>query len=363
MSYLHSVSAHPLILGNAGVTGFQSDIAVTGATGSVGATGPTGASGPTGATGASISNIIYETSGPNAYVIVVEYDNGVTLEAGTFRGNTGETKYWLDGKNIGAATGGDLFSTSNSGELKLKGITGGGGVEVIDTGEEILIKFKTQNGMTASGQTGQLAFFNVSSEGVTGLSGATLTTFHFNTTNSLDFTSYRNTETVARLRATEVDDVTHTMLYKLNPYELFTLEGARNNTAAGTSIIVNPTQDTTTLGQPVFAGNSYFYRFIDTTTPLDREFSYYFQNNTLAHFSIIFEASYTFDDPRTNSDGDQIQYSHLMFPENFILPRGGNPIKGIVKHITFYSFGEKDPRTDKTAWYGVINNSVGNPFV
>jgi hypothetical protein len=364
MSYRHNVSAHPIIIGTIGPTGPTASTAVTGSTGPVGPTGPTGSSGATGPTGPSVLKLSYNTTGSNQYVIVVEYDNGVTVEAGTFRGNTGETKFWLDGKNIGNAGAGSLFSSSDAGELKLKGITGGGGVEVIDKGDEILIRYKTLNGMTASGKTGQLAFFNISSGGITGLSGATFTQFHYDSTNSLDFVTYQNTETIGKLRATEVDPETHTMLYKINPYEMLSLEGARNQTALGNTIFIDPVTDTSNLGEPPFGGNSYFFRILDTTEPSDLSYETYFGNQTFASFTIVIKGgSIGFDIPRINVNGDSVEYSHLLFPENWILPRGSNPIKSNVQAVTFYTFGQKDPRTEKTAWYGVINRSAGNPFV
>lgn len=363
MSYRHNVSAHPLILGNAGPKGPEATTVTTGTTGALGPTGPTGASGATGATGSSVKSLSYSVTGDKKYHIIVEYDNGATVDAGQFRGNTGGTKFWLDGKNIGNLGAGSLFSSSDNGELKLKGITGGGGVEVIDAGNEILIRYKTQNGMTASGKTGQLAFFNISSGGATGLSGATLTQFHYDSTNSLDFVTYRNTETIGRLRATEVDPDTHTMLYNINPYSMLSLDGARKQTALGNTIFIRPNVDTSDLGKPPSQFNPYYFRILDTTTPLDLSYSYYFSNQTFAHFTIMIDDYTTFDSPRINESGQTVNYSHLMFPENWILPRGSNPIKDRVRSVTFYTFGEKDPRTEKTAWYGVINRSVGNPFV
>ena len=377
MSYIYSTSAHPLNLGVRGPTGVTLTTEVkTGPRGVTGATGNRGASGPTGSAGPVLIGITYSSTfgagplGGKPYHLINIFSNGVTTDGGYYRGPTGQTNYWLRGENVGQATGGAFFQKSENGELFLKSLTGGGGVQVIDDGDTIRIKFRTFNAVNAYGEFGQLVFFNENSAGATGLSGATLTNFHAGPTFSLDYTTFKTKEVTGRIRPSEYDCSTHTLIYKINPNEILTLNAARDSKSFGHNIQIDLVQDYFDLTGEVDAQNVPFIRIIDTSQPYDDDWSFFYGYQSSLAFSLIINTGSkgnrgvrTVPDFCETNSNTQVSASKTTFPTNWKFPRNANPVPhGGIDIIQFITIGTKDVVTEKTEWYGVYASAKDNPF-
>jgi hypothetical protein len=377
MSYLFNVSAHPLIVGPAGATGATVDpTPITGETGSVGPQGATGDQGPLGPTGPGVSGISYTNTGLNAYRLIVEYDNGVTVDGGIFRGPTGDTNFYLFGENKGFATAGSLFSErTTDGVLKLKGITGGGGVRVTDLGDgNIEVRFDSFDAVGATGSRNQLAFFNKNSGGATGLSGATLTTYRAGPTYSLDYTTLEQKEVLGRLYPT-YDSKTHTLTYAIDPYDIFTLAAAKADKHLGNTMMLNVNNDAKSLIGSAYGNTSQpnppYIRIIDTSRENDDPYGTFFGFSSAYSFTLLIRFNYdNFDGNRgrrTSTDGNSttIDFDGRAFPRNWKFPRNANPLPvSGINIVQFLTLGRADSfnNSNKIEWYGMYVSSDDNPF-
>jgi hypothetical protein len=379
--FSYSVSAHPLNIGSigpTGPTGTESSV-VKGPTGASGSTGPVGASGATGTTGPYPIGITYSSGtggdplGGKPYHLIVRYSDGTTYDAGYFRGSTGAAEHWVMGENVGAGTtGGHWVQGSEYGHLVLKGITGGGGVKVVDEGDSIRIAYTTFDAVqTVGGVKGQLAFLNQDSAGGTGLSGATYTNYYPGPTYSLDFTTIGYKEVSGRIRPSEYDCITHTFIYRINPNELLTFKSAKKQTSTGNMIIIDPWNDYRDWFPNSAASSTIseapFYRILDSSTPEDGDYSFFFGEKTSCAFTLMIQAD-NYSNRRTRQDCEEksledIGNPHITFPINWKFPNNANPrqIEGI-DIIQFITIGDKDPYTNKTEWYGLYVSSSKNPF-
>ena len=374
MSYFYSTSAHPLNIGVRGPTGVTgTPEVIIGAKGITGATGNQGASGPTGPQGVRLIGITYSSTfgaapfGGKPYHLTLIYSNGVTTDGGYYRGPTGATNYWLKGENVGYATGGAFFQDSTNGELILKSITGGGGVKVIDEGDTIRVVFKTFNAVNAGGEFGQLVFFNQNSVGSTGLSGATLTHYHAGPTFALDYTGFKTKEVMGRIRPSEYDCSSHTLIYKINPNDLFTLNAARDSKSFGHTIEIDPEKDFFDLTGSDDTDNIPFVRIVDTSQPYDDDWKFFFGDSTSYAFTVVLlkgnRGERTVPDYCNQSAGERITFSQTTFPSNWKFPRNGNPVPHDgIDIIQFLTIGTKDDLTEKTEWYGIYASAINNPF-
>ena len=376
MSYFYSTSAHPLNIGVRGPTGVTLATEVrTGPRGKTGATGNVGSSGPTGSIGVTLIGITYASTfgagpfGGKPYHLINIFSNGVTTDGGYFRGPTGPTNYWLAGENIGKATGGAMFQKVVNGELFIKSITGGGGVRVVDEGGTIRVKYKTFDAVNANGVFGQLVFFNKNFQGATGLSGATLTHFHAGPTFSLDYTGFKTRDVSGFIRPSEYDCSTHTLIYKINPYELFTLNAARNSTSPGNIININLKDDYVDMTGDT-SSDVPFIRIVDTSQSYDDDWSDFFGYQSACSFTIVMNTSENGNrgtrvvpDFCPSNSGDTVKVSELTFPSNWKFPRNANPVPhGGIDIIQFVSIGTRDNATQKAEWYGMYVSSRDNPF-
>ena len=376
MSYLFNVSAHPLIVGPQGATGATVDpTPVTGETGPVGPQGATGDQGPIGPTGPGVSGISYTNTGINAYRLIVEYDNGVTVDGGYFRGPTGETNFYLFGENKGYATAGALFSErTDDGVLKLKGITGGGGVRVTDLGDgTIEVRFDSLDAVGATGSRNQLVFFNEDSGGATGLSGATLTTYRAGPTYSLDYTTLEQKEVLGRLYPT-YNSATHTLTYAVDPYDIFTLAAAKSDEHLGNTIMLNVNDDASTLIGSSYGSQSQsnppFIRIIDTSRETNL-YGTFFGFSSAYSFTFLIRYKYNNVEgnrgTRTSTDGNStaIDFDGRAFPRNWKFPRNANPLPvSGINIVQFLTLGRSDSfnNSNKIEWYGMYVSSDDNPF-
>lgn len=374
-----SVSAHPLMIGSIGATGpLGSELSVVqGPVGSSGPTGPVGLSGPSGFSGPVPIGITYSSGqggdpeGGKPHHLIVRYSDGTTYDAGYFRGETGETRHWIVGENIGSAarvghpaTGGSWFQEAPNGKLILKGLTGGGGVRVIDEGDSIRIAYDTFDAVqVVNGVKGQLVFMNQDSAGNTGMSGATFTNYYPGPTYSLDVTTIGYKEIAGFLDPYRFDEETYTMIYRINPNELLTFKSAKNKTSTGNTILINPKEDYRRLfGGPLLDNNKApFYRIIDSSAPSDDVFSVFFGEKTSCGFTLMINADNKTE--RLGTDSLPVKNKHITFPSNWNFPNNANPRQDSgIDIIQFISIGDVDPHTNKTEWYGLYQSSQRNPF-
>ena len=384
--FSYSVSAHPLTLGSIGPTGATGSLTVAkGNTGVSGATGSVGISGATGPIGPSVIGVTYSSGtggdplGGKPYHLIVRYSDGSTYDGGYFRGVTGEAEHWVMGENVGSSprtghpsTGGHWFQDSPNGNLILKGITGGGGVRVVDEGDSIRIAYTTFDAVqTVGGVKGQLVFLNQDAAGGTGMSGATYTNFYPGPTFSLDFTTIGYKEVAGRIRPYEYDCATHTFTYRINPNEILTFNSAKDLTSTGNTIIINPIEDYENW-YDLDLGNQYFtapfYRIIDSSRDDDDDYSFFFGDKTSCSFTLMITGENTIPrNPRIDCFGVNptipIENTHRTFPSNWKFPNNANPRQKMgIDIVQFISIGDKDPNTNKTEWYGLYVSSAENPF-
>ena len=373
MSY--SMSAHPFSIGLKGPTGADGSLADTesgAVTGPIGITGPTGAGGPTGPTGASfnITGVTYSSTGANAFHFIIQYDTGLTRDAGYFRGPTGGSIYPLFGVNMGYVTGGAFYHDTIDGIMYLKSITGNGNIRVetvvdSDTGEKMLrVKYNTFNAADARGTVGQLAFLNQGPGGETGLSGATLTKYYPGITQAVQFTTLNYSELGGRLRPEFGLDVNNVYEYHINPSEILSIKAARNRKHLGNTIILDPKQDyidefgTTPSIIPqikIIDPSLGFEEEQNSVDQYEQDFGYL---SAVGFTVIIKNALQDFDYPYENP-----------FPPNWKFPYSLKPrISGGIDIVQFISLGYRDYNetldtgTKKIEWYGMYVRSNHNPF-
>ena len=373
-------SAHPFTIGSIGPTGADGAIISTesgAATGSTGPTGPTGPTGSTGPTGESydIVGVTYSVTGSNAFHLIVQYESGLTKDAGYYRGPTGGSIYPLFGTNMGYATGGAFYHDTIDNVMYLKSITGNSNLKVetivdSDTGEKMIrVKYKTFDAADARGTAGQLAFLNQGPGGETGLSGATLTHYYAGITQALQLTNLNYSELGGRIRPKYGLDSTGVYEYHIDPAEFLSIKAAKDRKSLGNTIIIDPRQDYLeefgTEPSPIPE-----IKIVDTSIPFEEEdnhFDQYYQNygnfSSVGFTIIVKNAEQSINYPHENP-----------FPPNWKFPYSLNPrISGGIDIVQFISLGYRDfhptgnvsnpyTGTKKVEWYGMYVRSNHNPF-
>ena len=385
-----SLSAHPFNIGPQGPTGdawthpFEwnsaglSGFAATGPKGHTGHTGGKGTTGPTGNTGSSIIGLTYSSTGPNAYRIIVQYDDvggqAVTADGGFYRGPTGSSIYYLRGENIGhSSTGGLVFKDSVNGVLYLKSLTGGNSLRVEDSpdGKSIRIRYKTFDAVTAHGPQGALVFASKNSSGTTGLSGATLTHYYSGPTYALKMTTRTSNEVSNRLAAHEFDVDNNTFIYRINPIEALSIESAYASDwdkPSGNVIVLDPNQDYRLwFGHNPTEEQKPFVRIIDSSDTGDVETRKYSNYSSLG-FTVVVIGGDTLGS-RVTQNGDSIVYPFdEVFPKNwkfsYSLPPTLTSDIDIIQFITLSNPTAVDSVTGKVEWYGMYVRTKKdiNPF-
>jgi hypothetical protein len=268
-----SSSAHSYNIGTVGPTGAAGGATILkGHTGPTGTVGNVGLSGPTGSRGATVTGVTYSSTGPNAHHLVVEYGNGLTTDGGFFRGPTGSSIYYLFGENIGnpSATSGVFYHKTEDGQMYLKSLTGGGGIDVREEDGKIRIRYKTHNAVQAHGATGQLVFFNENSAGITGLSGATLTNYQAGPTYSISTTTSFHREVSGKIAPCKFDCCANTFHYNIDPIKLGDIDSARNNTSLGNYWMINAYDDyVNEFGGPPSTAQMPFIKINDCSKRVD----------------------------------------------------------------------------------------------
>lgn len=268
-----SSSAHSYNIGTVGPTGAAGGATILkGHTGPTGTVGNVGLSGPTGSRGATVTGVTYSSTGPNAHHLVVEYGNGLTTDGGFFRGPTGSSIYYLFGENIGnpSATSGVFYHKTEDGQMYLKSLTGGGGIDVREEDGKIRIRYKTHNAVQAHGATGQLVFFNENSAGITGLSGATLTNYQAGPTYSISTTTSFHREVSGKIAPCKFDCCANTFHYNIDPIKLGDIDSARNNTSLGNYWMINAYDDyVNEFGGPPTTAQMPFIKINDCSKRVD----------------------------------------------------------------------------------------------
>lgn len=268
-----SSSAHSFNIGTVGPTGAAGGATILkGHTGPTGTVGNVGLSGPTGSRGATITGVTYSSTGPNAHHLIVEYGNGLTSDGGFFRGPTGSSIYYLFGENIGnpSATSGVFYQKTEDGQMYLKSLTGGGGIDVREEDGKIRIRYKTHNAVQAHGATGQLVFFNKNSAGTTGLSGAILTSYQAGPTYSISTTTSFHREVSGKIAPCKFDCCANTFHYNIDPIKLGDIDSARNNTSLGNYWMINAYDDyVNEFGGPPTTAQMPFVKINDCSKRVD----------------------------------------------------------------------------------------------
>ena len=378
-----SSSAHSFNIGSIGPTGpapslFGPHVYATGptaaggvATGPVGPTGATGATGATGPTGNTFGvwGITYHSSGLNAHRLIVQYTDGTTSDGGYYRGPTGINVYHLYGVNLGQATGGSFYQETVDGVMYLKGITGGGGLQVkeSDDGTKIQIKYKTFNAVNAGGEEGQLVFFNKDSAGGTGLSGATLTQYFPGPTFSVKMTTNHYDEVAGRVAPFSFDEDLHLFTYKINPVKLLSMDGAKGNTSLGNNFIIDPNRDFDLwfgdLGNRPTDNRRPFVKIVDSSNPDEDDYVSHIGSSTSIGFTLIVKDG---DDSgtRINNKNEEVSYPYqTVFPPNWKFTYSLNPsLSSDIDIIQFISIGTEDEDLSKEEWYGMYVRSGNDPF-
>ena len=383
-----SLSAHPINIGPKGPTGdpwthpFEwnsggaSGYAATGASGPTGSAGSIGLTGPTGETGPILIGLTYSSTGSNSHHIILEYNNvdgqAVTADGGYYRGPTGSAIYYLRGENVGhSATGGLLFQKSVNGVLYLKSITGGNGLRIEDKGKSIRIRYTTFDAVNAHGPTGSLVFSTSNSEGVTGLSGATLTHYYGGPTYALKTITRTYNEISNKLSPYRFDEENNIFIYKINPVDALSLEAAQENNwnrPSGNVIVVDPNKDYELLfGTAPTEGQRPFVRFLDSSDPDGNPDEYVekFSPFSSSGFTLIIIDGNTLG-RRRNLSGDRVIYPYdEVFPKNWKFSYSLNPtLTSDIDIIQFITLGDKDNVTEKIEWYGMYVRTKKdiNPF-
>lgn len=392
----NSISAHPFNFGPLGPTGHTGSQSVaTGPTGATGITGPTGATGPAGISGSNIIGVTYTSTGANAYHLIVEYGGastdqvGGTSDGGYFRGPTGETIYDLYGENVGQSTGGSFFAESPEGTLYIRGLTGGGGVRVTeeekylvnpDTGRQtyqgnvIKISYDSEDVATLpQGKTGELLFWQ-NNGGGTGLCGATLTKYYPGPTFALSVTTKNYDEVSGRIYPSEWICDTNTILYKINPMTILSLDAARANKSKGNYWIIKPLDDYRKYFGDILEDDDEarpFIRIVDTSTTDDgiNEYENFFGKNTSLGFTLIIEKGDNKGTRKVRSNcingGEDILYSYKeVFPKNWKFPFNAEPtLTNGIDIVQFISIGTEHIGSGRNEWYGFyVRSEDQNPF-
>jgi len=375
-SLVNSVSSHPFVIGPRGTTGAAGGTGVvTGATGNTGASGATGSTGPNGTTGANIIGVTYSSTGPNHHRLIVQYSNGETSDGGYYRGPTGSAVYHVFGQNIGYATAGSFFAESTEGTMWLRGLTGGGGVSVKVIGKDkdkIAIGFTNHDvAQVPQGITGQLVFFqNIG--GGTGICGATLTKYYPGPTYGLSITTQRYDEVSGKIEPAEWVCDTNTIIYKINPMKLLTLDAAKRNVASGNYWFIRPLDDYRRyFGEFPQEGYEPFIRIVDTSSTEAGydEHEILFGKYTSLGFTLVVENGDNSGIRKIRSEcpeGDQeIEYQYKeTFPKNWKFSFDSQPtLTNGIDIIQFISIGTENIGSGRAEWYGFYARGENqNPF-
>ena len=199
------------------------------------------------------------------------------------------------------------------------------------------------------------------------MSGATLTHYHAGPTFALDYTGFKTKEVMGRIRPSEYDCSSHTLIYKINPNDLFTLNAARDSKSFGHTIEIDPEKDFFDLTGSDDADNIPFVRIVDTSQPYDDDWKFFFGDSTSYAFTVVLlkgnRGERTVPDYCNQSAGERITFSQTTFPSNWKFPRNGNPVPHDgIDIIQFLTIGTKDDLTEKTEWYGIYASAINNPF-
>ena len=371
-------------LGGVGPTGPTGGYGANGETGPAGRTGPDG---PRGNTGPVVTEVVIaDFSEDGTLDIKTIFSNGVSVISpdvqgegvGNSLGPIGNFVYKVFVENIGndGATAVSLPANElcDIGSIRLKTITGTGGIVVTENGDEILVSYINSNQIVGvqTASKNQFAYMigtaGNSADALPLVRGAT--GFNYDpTTKTINAISRKYKEVAFRFGMNEVsggsiNDSTRVVEFNINP-GLRLGTKFKHESPYGPSgpwgntwyIDVDQIWRSQVPSAPTTLGASAPFMKINDVTPTYDTFPYYFGNNRASAFTLAIKGG----ESKPREDG---LTSDIVWPPNWIFPYRERPDLTLSLDIyNFCSLGKKDSE-DRTLWYGILMKSSPNidPF-